>query len=29
MPKGEILVTSSPLVGGQIPAGTTVWFKKK
>jgi alpha-glucosidase len=27
MPKGEILVSSSPIVGGQIPAGTTVWFK--
>ena len=27
MPKGEILVSSSPIVGGQIPAGATVWFK--
>jgi len=29
MPKGEILISSSPLVGGRIAAGTTVWFKKK
>ena len=27
MPKGEILVASQPVVNGQIPAGTTVWFK--
>ncbi|MEY4109330.1 MAG: hypothetical protein RJB35_644, partial [Actinomycetota bacterium] len=29
MPKGEILISSKPLVNGKIPAGTTVWFKKK
>ena len=29
MPKGEILLSSKPLVNGKIPAGTTVWFKKK
>ena len=29
MPKGEILLSSQPLVNGKIPAGTTVWFKKK
>jgi len=28
MPKGEILISSQPLVDGRIPAGTTVWFKK-
>lgn len=28
MPKGEILISSHPLVNGKIPAGTTVWFKK-
>jgi alpha-glucosidase len=27
MPKGEVLLTSQPLVNGKIPAGTTVWFK--
>jgi alpha-glucosidase len=29
MPKGEILIASSPLVNGRITAGTTVWFWKK
>jgi len=29
MPKGEILLASSPLVNGRITAGTTVWFWKK
>jgi len=29
MPKGEIVITSHPLVQGKIPAGTTVWFTKK
>jgi alpha-glucosidase len=28
MPKGEIMISSRPLVNGKIPAGTTVWFKK-
>ena len=28
MPKGEILISSQPVIDGQIPAGTTVWFKK-
>ncbi len=27
MPKGEVLLTTQPLVDGKIPAGTTVWFK--
>jgi alpha-glucosidase len=29
MPKGELLISSHPLQGGKIAAGTTVWFKKK
>ena len=28
LPKGEVLLSSRPLVGDRIPAGTTVWFKK-
>ena len=28
MPKGEILLSSHPLTGSKIPAGTTVWLKK-
>ncbi len=27
MPKGEVLVSSQPLVDGKIPPATTVWFK--
>jgi alpha-glucosidase len=29
MPKGELLLSTRPVVNGKIPAGTTVWFKKK
>ncbi|CAN2211916.1 AmyA Glycosidases [Candidatus Nanopelagicaceae bacterium] len=29
IPKGELLISSHPLQGGKIAAGTTVWFKKE
>jgi alpha-glucosidase len=27
MPKGEVLISTQPIVAGNIPAGTTVWFR--
>ena len=27
MPKGQVLLSTQPLVDGKIPSGTTVWFK--
>jgi hypothetical protein len=27
MPKGELLLSTRPVVNGKIPAGSTVWFK--
>ena len=27
LPAGEVLVSSGPLDGGQLPANTTVWLR--